>query len=86
MILTCWIDAAKHLIEVKTIPFGGSPRFKDDGTEFVPESEDGEEHEAYIGTPRREIDHNWALLHWGKFMFLPSFPNRLIVAVVLTAH
>lgn len=63
-------DAAKHLIEVKTVDFGGSPRFKEDGTEYVPD--DGEEHEAYVGTPRREIDHNWALLHWGEF--LVSFP------------
>lgn len=59
-------DAAKHLIKVKTVDFGGSPRFKEDGTEYVPGPNDGEAHEAYVGTPRREIDHNWALLHWGR--------------------
>lgn len=65
-------DAAKHLIQVKTVDFGGSPRFKEDGTEYVPVPDNGEaHHKAYVGTPRREIDHNWALLHWGGFDTFP---------------
>ncbi|KAK3949211.1 hypothetical protein QBC32DRAFT_176948, partial [Pseudoneurospora amorphoporcata] len=69
------LDAAKHLISVKTTLFGGSPRFKEDGTEYVPDMDRGnmngeEHHGAYVGTPRREIDHNWALLHWGRFFLL----------------
>ncbi|EAA30500.3 hypothetical protein GE21DRAFT_10623 [Neurospora crassa] len=66
------LDAAKHLIKVKTVDFGGSPRFKEDGTEYVPVPSDGEaaHYKAYVGTPRREIDHNWALLHWGRFFLL----------------
>lgn len=57
------LDAAKHLIEVSEVGFRGSPRFRDDGSEYVPE--DDRPAVAYVGTPRREIDHAWALLHWG---------------------
>ncbi|KAK3349073.1 hypothetical protein B0T25DRAFT_481486 [Lasiosphaeria hispida] len=62
------LDAAKHLIQVSEVDFKGSPHFKDDGSEYVPE--DRKPTVAYVGTPSRGIDHAWALLHWGRFFLL----------------
>ncbi|KAF7186667.1 Cyclochlorotine biosynthesis protein R [Pseudocercospora fuligena] len=63
-----WIEPAKAVIELHDTVFKGSPEFLDDGTEYVPD--DGISRPVYVGEPRRSIDHEWALLHWGRFFLL----------------
>lgn len=56
------------MIKLHDTIFSGSAEFLDDGTEYVPD--DGVSRPVYIGEPRRSIDHEWALLHWGRFFLL----------------
>jgi len=58
------IGPVQHLIEVEEKWFEGSPRFQNDGKEYVPEPE--YEQSQYTGKPSQAVDHNWELLHWGE--------------------
>ncbi|SMY23684.1 unnamed protein product [Zymoseptoria tritici ST99CH_1A5] len=68
------LGPAKHLIELQRSVFVGSPEFRDDGTEYVPD--DGVDRPVYVGEPSRSIDHEWALLHWGRFFLLSEDEAR----------
>ncbi len=59
------LEAAKHLIRIEERVFQGSPRFLDDGTEYVPEPADGKPRTQYVGDPSEEIDNAWNRLHQG---------------------
>lgn len=74
---------AKHLIKVEKRKFEGSPKFLDDGTEYVPEPPDDNPHPVYVGTPSREVDHEWAMLHWGRST--PNFPISLTMKCLTDA-
>ncbi|KAI4863016.1 hypothetical protein F4820DRAFT_428419, partial [Hypoxylon rubiginosum] len=70
------LGPAKRLIKLEERLFTGSPAFLDDGTEYVPPPPDGIPRPKYVGEPSREIDHNWALLHWGRFFLLTDDEAR----------
>ncbi|MCJ1357634.1 MAG: hypothetical protein MMC33_007630 [Icmadophila ericetorum] len=61
-------EPARHLIQVEQTTFKGSPHFRDDGSEYVPD--DGGNEPQYVGEPSRAMDHAWALLHFGRFFLL----------------
>lgn len=68
------LEPAKHLIQIEEKWFEGSPRFLNDGTEYVPKSES--EESQYTGEPSRAIDRSWELLHWGRFFLLSEAEAR----------
>ncbi|EFQ36605.1 uncharacterized protein GLRG_11750 [Colletotrichum graminicola M1.001] len=70
------LEAAKHAIHLQEKWFEGSPVFHDDGQEYVPEPEDGDQRPKYVGEPSKEIDHNWEQLHWGRFFLLSEEEAR----------
>jgi hypothetical protein len=59
------LKAAKHLIMTEERVFQGSPRFLEDGTEYVPGPADGKPRPQYVGDPSEEIDNAWDRLHQG---------------------
>jgi hypothetical protein len=59
------LESAKHLIKIEEHLYQGSPRFLEDGTEYVPEPADGKPRTQYVGDPNEEIDNAWDLLHQG---------------------
>lgn len=59
------LAAARHLIRIEERLFQGSPRFLEDGTEYVPDSADGKPRTQYVGDPSDEIDSAWDRLHQG---------------------
>lgn len=59
------LSAAKHLIKTEERMFVGSPRFREDGTEYVPAPADGKPRTQYVGDPSEEIDDAWDVLHQG---------------------
>jgi hypothetical protein len=59
------LEAAKHLIRIEERLFQGSPRFLEDGTEYVPDPADGKPRTQYVGDPSEEIDNAWDRLHQG---------------------
>ena len=59
------LEAAKHLIRVEERLFQGSPRFLEDGTEYVPDPTDGKPRTQYVGDPSGEIDKARDRLHQG---------------------
>ena len=61
------LRAAKAIIRVDDRMFEGSPRFRNDGTEFVPEPADGRSRPQYVGEPSKEIDDAWDVLHQGTY-------------------
>lgn len=67
-------NAATHLIELEQRKFTGTPKFLDDGTEYVPEPRDGVPLPKYVGAPSKEIDHEWSMLHWGTSYIYPDLP------------
>jgi hypothetical protein len=44
------------------VAFTGSPHFREDGSEYVP---DEGNQPRYVGDPSREMDHAWAVLTFG---------------------
>ncbi|KAK8041679.1 hypothetical protein PG993_006202 [Apiospora rasikravindrae] len=75
------LGPAKHLIEVESQWFEGSPAFLDDGFEYVPPPDDGIPRLKYTGDPtleedRKEMDRNWAMYHWGRFFLLEEHEAR----------
>jgi hypothetical protein len=59
------LEAAKHLVMIEERLFQGSPRFMENGTEYVPEPTDGKPRTRYVGDPSEEIDNAWDRLHQG---------------------
>ncbi|KAK6080490.1 hypothetical protein SCUP515_03509 [Seiridium cupressi] len=64
------LDAAKHWVRIEERVFQGSPRFTENGTEYVPEPADGKPRTQYVGDPTKEIDAAWDRLHEGRFFLL----------------
>ncbi|KUJ13261.1 uncharacterized protein LY89DRAFT_721308 [Mollisia scopiformis] len=64
------LDAAKHLIKIEERFSQGSPRFTEDGIEYVPQPADGMPRTQYVGDPSEEIDNAWDRLHQGRFFLL----------------
>ena len=57
------LEAAKQFIRTEERFFEGSPRFREDGTEYVPDS--GKPRIQYVGDPNEEMDKAWDILHQG---------------------
>lgn len=60
------LEAAKQLIRIEERLYQGSPRFLEDGTEYVPSPADGKPRTQYVGDPSEEIDNAWDRLHQGE--------------------
>jgi hypothetical protein len=64
---------------VEQISFTGSPRFREDGSEFVP---DQEKQPQYVGDPSRAMDHAWASLTFGEHFSDVILLGRYFIAIL----